>query len=104
MYNEYLEFAKEIALYAGKVMMDAYQQDIALNYKTDKTVVTAVDKKINRYLIERVKEKYKDLSFAIYNKKSNIPEDLEVSTNVEDLNHGSYEELSKEYDEIIKRI
>ena len=54
--------------------------------------------------LKRLKEKYKDLSFAIYNKKSNIPEDLEVSTNVEDLNHGSYEELSKEYDEIIKRI
>lgn len=54
--------------------------------------------------LKRLKEKYKDISFVIYNKQSNIPTDLEVSTNVEDLNHGSYDEISKEYDEIIKRI
>lgn len=62
MYNEYLEFAKVIALYAGKVMMDYYNNDIDLNYKEDKTVVTVVDKKINSYLIEKVKEKYKNHS------------------------------------------
>ena len=58
MYNEYLEFAKEIALYAGKTMMECYNDTIDLNYKEDKTVVTLVDKQINRYLIEKVKEKY----------------------------------------------
>ena len=62
MYNEYLEFAKEITLYAGKVMMDYYHNDIDLDYKEDKTVVTVVDKKINSYLIEKVKEKYKNHS------------------------------------------
>ena len=31
MYQEYLNFAKDIALYAGKVMMDYYQKDITLN-------------------------------------------------------------------------
>ena len=54
--------------------------------------------------LKRIKEKYKDVSFVIYNKVSNIPTDLEVSTNVEDLNHGSYDEISKQYDEIIKKI
>lgn len=58
MYKEYLDFAKEIALYAGKVMMDYYNDKINLNYKEDKTVVTFVDKAINNYLIEKVKEKY----------------------------------------------
>ena len=58
MYNEYLEFAKEIAIYAGKTMMEFYNDTIDLNYKEDKTVVTIVDKQINRYLIEKVKEKY----------------------------------------------
>ena len=58
MYQEYLEFAKEIAYYAGKVMMEYYNNPIDLDYKEDKTVVTLVDKKINSYLIERVKEKY----------------------------------------------
>ena len=30
--------------------------------------------------------------------------DLEISKNIEDLNHGSYEEIAKEYDEIIGTI
>ena len=47
MYQEYLEFAKDIALYAGRVMMEYYNDEISLNYKKDKTVVTMVDKRIN---------------------------------------------------------
>ena len=39
MFNEYLEFAKEIALYAGKIMLEFYQDKLDLNYKEDKTVV-----------------------------------------------------------------
>lgn len=62
MYSQYLEFAKEIALYAGKVMLEFYNDNFDMNYKEDKTVVTIVDKKINRYLIEKVKEKYKEHS------------------------------------------
>ena len=58
MFEEYLEFAKEIALYAGKTMMEFYNNSLELNYKEDKTVVTIVDKKINSYLIEKVKDKY----------------------------------------------
>ena len=53
--------------------------------------------------LKRLKEKYKDLSFVIYNKKTNTPTDLEISKNIEDLNHGSYKEIAKEYDEIIKK-
>lgn len=64
MYQEYLEFAKDIALYAGRVMMEYYNDEISLNYKKDKTVVTMVGKRINSYLIERVKEKYKDHSVS----------------------------------------
>lgn len=62
MYSEYLEFAKEIALYSGEVMRDYYDDKIDLDYKEDKTVVTLVDKKINDYLIEKAKEKYKEHS------------------------------------------
>ena len=54
--------------------------------------------------LKRLQEKYKGMSFVIYNKKTNIPENLDVSTDIEDLNHGSYEEISKQYDEIIKNI
>ena len=62
MLNNYLEFAKEIALYAGKIMLEFYNDNIDLNYKEDKTVVTFVNKKINSYLIEKVKEKYQNHS------------------------------------------
>ena len=62
MYQEYLEFAKEIATYAGSVMMEYYDRGITLDYKEDKTVVTLVDKKINSYLIEKVKERYESYS------------------------------------------
>ncbi len=58
MNYEYLDFAKKIAFYAGKVMMDFYNCSVPFDYKEDKTVVTSVDKKINHYLIEKVKEKY----------------------------------------------
>ena len=54
--------------------------------------------------LKRLHEKYKDLSYVIYNKTSNIPENLDVSTNIEDLNHGSYDEISKQYDEIAKNL
>lgn len=54
--------------------------------------------------LKRLKEKYKDISFVIYNKETNIPTDLEVSTNIEDLNHGTYDEVSGEYDKINKKF
>ena len=57
-YVEYLEFAKSIANYAGKVMLKYFNKDNGASYKGDKTIVTLADKEINSYLIEQVKEKY----------------------------------------------
>lgn len=57
-YNEYLEFAKDIAKYAGKVMTKYFNQDNGASYKGDKTIVTLADTEINSYLISQVKEKY----------------------------------------------
>ena len=59
--KEYLDFAKNTALYAGEVMKH-YYNNFTISYKEDKTVVTIVDKKINSYLIEQVKQKYKNHS------------------------------------------
>ena len=56
--QEYLEFAKEIANYAGKIMLKYFNTDNGANYKGDKTIVTIADKEINTYLIKRVKEKF----------------------------------------------
>ena len=56
--EEYLEFAKEIALHAGEVMRKYFKEDNGASYKWDDTIVTKADTEINHYLIERVKETY----------------------------------------------
>ena len=56
--EEYLDFAKDIANYSGKIMLKYFNQNNGASYKGDKTIVTLADKEINSYLIKRVKEKY----------------------------------------------
>lgn len=56
--DQYLEFAKEIAKYAGNIMLKYFKQNNGASYKGDKTIVTLADTEINTYLINRVKEKY----------------------------------------------
>jgi len=56
--NEYLEFAKEIALEAGKIMKKYFSRKDISSYKGDRTIVTLADTEINSYLIKKVKEKY----------------------------------------------
>ena len=56
--KEYLEFAKEIAYEAGKIMLKYYNAKDISSYKGDKTIVTLADKEINTYLINRVKERF----------------------------------------------
>ncbi len=56
--EEYLEFAKEIAAEAGKIMLKYFKEDNGANYKFDQTIVTKADLEINSYLIKRIKEKF----------------------------------------------
>lgn len=56
--EEYLNFAKEIADNAGKIMLKYFKSDNGATYKGDKTIVTIADKEINTYLIKKVREKY----------------------------------------------
>ena len=60
--EEYLEFAKDIAYQAGKIMIKYFNQSNGASYKEDKTIVTIADTEINSYLIKRVKEKYPEHS------------------------------------------
>ena len=57
-YNEYLDFAIDIANYAGKIIIKYFNQDNGQKYKDDNTIVTLADTEINSYLINKVKEKY----------------------------------------------
>lgn len=57
-FEEYLDFAKDIAKHAGSIMLKFFNQDNGASYKGDKTIVTLADTEINSYLINQVKEKY----------------------------------------------
>lgn len=56
--EEYLEFAKEIAQAAGKIMLKYFHGNNGASYKGDRSIVTLADTEINTYLIKRVKEKF----------------------------------------------
>lgn len=60
--DKYLEFAKEMALDAGKIMKKYFSEDNGANYKFDQTIVTKADTEINSLLIERVKSTFPDHS------------------------------------------
>lgn len=60
--EEYLEFAKDVAYQAGKIMLKYFNQNNGASYKGDRTIVTLADTEINSYLIERVKDKYPEHS------------------------------------------
>lgn len=83
---------KNIKERAGRIGRDVKREDAS-------TVYANIYQALNRLL-----SKYQDINYVIYNKENNIPTDLSVSTNIEDLNHGSYEEVLNEYDNITKNI
>lgn len=60
--EEYLNFAVDIAKYAGEKIRNNFLKVDKINFKADKTVVTEIDKDINHYLIEKVREVYPEHS------------------------------------------
>ena len=58
-FEEYLNFAKGVALKAGGIMLKYFNAGGGISkYKGDKTIVTLADTEINSFLIESVKKKY----------------------------------------------
>jgi 3'(2'), 5'-bisphosphate nucleotidase len=53
-----LEFAKELAKQAGRIILDIYQKDFSVDYKDDSSPVTEADKKANDYIVNKLKKKY----------------------------------------------
>lgn len=60
MMDEYLEFAIGIAYEAKRINQKYFGKIMETDYKSDKTIVTIADKEINKFLIDKVKEKYPD--------------------------------------------
>lgn len=56
--NQYLEFAKEMCLEAGKIMTKYFTCDNGADYKYDQTIVTKADTEINHLLIQKVSERF----------------------------------------------
>lgn len=58
--DTYLEFAKELAFEAGKIMRAYYGKHPDEHLKVDNTIVTVADEDINQMVIDRVTERYPD--------------------------------------------
>jgi fructose-1,6-bisphosphatase/inositol monophosphatase family enzyme len=56
--NDYLDFAKSLALRAGVIMKDNFDTDLYVEIKSDSSPVTMVDKSINKLVVEAVKQTY----------------------------------------------
>lgn len=56
------------------------------------------------YSFPKLQTKQYPISFQIYNKSSNVPEDLSISYDLNDLQHGTRQEISKKYDLINKQL
>lgn len=56
--DEYLAFAKQLALDAGELMLKYFQDDIATREKDDRSIVTVADETINQLVIDRVAAAY----------------------------------------------
>lgn len=68
--KEYLDFAISIAHFAGKEMLEYFNNEKDISFKSDNTVVTKIDKDINHYLIEEVHKTYPDHSVIGEEEKS----------------------------------
>lgn len=56
--QEYLNFARQMALDAGEIMLKYFNTKNISSYKKDDSIVTIADKEINSHLITCVKQKY----------------------------------------------
>jgi fructose-1,6-bisphosphatase/inositol monophosphatase family enzyme len=56
--DEYKKFAEDFAARAGQIMLDNFKLGMAKQWKSDNSLVTETDLKINSLLISEVKEKF----------------------------------------------
>lgn len=56
--EEFLNFAKDVALESGKIMMQYFGKDGISDYKSDDSIVTIADKEVNSHVIKRVRDAY----------------------------------------------
>lgn len=75
--EEYLDFAKSLALKSGKMIKDAFDTDYSTRMKEDKTVVTEVDEKINQFVIDEIGKAYP--SHSVFGEEKSIDKSSEYA-------------------------
>ncbi|MET1033295.1 MAG: inositol monophosphatase family protein [Candidatus Saccharimonadales bacterium] len=60
--NDYLQFAKQLALDAGEIMLKHFHAAVSVREKEDKSIVTVADEEVNQLVIARVAEVYPEYS------------------------------------------
>jgi fructose-1,6-bisphosphatase/inositol monophosphatase family enzyme len=60
--NDYLDFAKGLALRAGDIMLQHFHAEVEHTEKADKTIVTVADEAINQMVIDEVEKTYPEHS------------------------------------------
>jgi fructose-1,6-bisphosphatase/inositol monophosphatase family enzyme len=60
--EDYLKFAKRVALQAGDIMLEHFHEEVEHREKADKTIVTVADEAINQMVIEEVEKAYPEHS------------------------------------------
>lgn len=59
----YLDFAKQLALDAGDIMLKHFQIGVATEDKTDNTPVTIADTEVNQLVIDRIKKPFRVMPY-----------------------------------------
>jgi len=75
--NNYLSFAKQVALQASAIMQTHFHADVEHREKADKTIVTIADEAINQMVIEEVARAYPDHS--VYGEEASANKDSEYA-------------------------
>lgn len=72
--NEYLDFAKELAQEAGKIMERYFRaEDIGTEWKEDNTPLTVADIAINKFVIDKISQTYPE--HAVHGEEESFHED-----------------------------
>lgn len=58
MIDEYLAFARELALAAGNLMREGFDRPTGIRYKADGSPVTDIDIRVNQMVAERIRRQY----------------------------------------------
>jgi len=60
--NDYLDFAKTLALQTGEIMLKHFHPNVLIHEKGDSSIVTEADEAINRLVIEEIRKRYPEHS------------------------------------------